>query len=194
MKDNQFELDVEIQTFPDDIRELVEKLVSDEGMTRMKARAKLVNTGPVCLPFMEKLLRSENRLLRWETAKVIEEIADVASIPLFIMLLEDYDDDIRWIASEGLIRVGKRSIRPVLEKLISNGDSFFLKVGAHHVLKSLSHDRERERLAPLLHALQNYGELGDVVQIEASRILEDLDNIINMQDHNENEDDNKSDG
>ncbi len=166
-KDNQAEPDFSF--IPEEIRSLVRGLISEEGMSRMKARNLLVKQGPANLPYFGMLLHTDNRLLRWETAKVIEEIADEASVPLFLDLLEDSDDDIRWIAAEGLIRIGKKSIRPLLGKLILKGDSFFMKVGAHHILKSLSHGKERERLMPLLRALQNYGEFDNLVVVEASQ-------------------------
>ncbi len=188
MKEKENQADIDFSLFPEEIRPLVGKLISDEGMTRMRSRKHLVQLGPAYLSYYELLLNSANRLLRWETAKVIEEIADESSIPLFLNMMEDSDDDIRWIAAEGLIRVGKKSIRPLLEKLIHKGDSFFMKVGAHHILKSLSHGRERERLAPLLRALQNYGELDEMSELEASKVLQNLDALINLREEDGEQD------
>ena len=122
-KDNQAEPDFSF--IPEEIRSLVRGLISEEGMSRMKARNLLVKQGPANLLYFEMLLHTDNRLLRWETAKVIEEIADEASVPLFLDLLEDSDDDIRWIAAEGLIRIGKKVYSAASRKAYSQRGFLF---------------------------------------------------------------------
>ena len=81
-----------------------------------------------------KLSVSENVLIRMEAVKIIELIADRRSIPEFIRLLDDPEFDIRWIAAEGLIKIGRRSIRPLVKAVRDNENSIILNEGAHHVL------------------------------------------------------------
>lgn len=78
--------------------------------------------GKTIISQMHKLLDSENDSLRMEAAKIIELIADRRSIPLLINLLDDTKFDIRWIAAEGLIKIGRRSILPLL-KSVREGES-----------------------------------------------------------------------
>ena len=68
-----------------------------------------------------------------EAAKIIELIANRTSIPVLIDLLEDTEFDIRWIAAEGLIKIGRRTIRPLLRSVRDGKNSILLNEGAHHV-------------------------------------------------------------
>jgi HEAT repeat protein len=69
-----------------------------------------------------------------EAAKIVELIADRRSIPLLINLLDDKEFEIRWIAAEGLIKIGRRSILPLLKSVRDGESSYFHNKGAHHVL------------------------------------------------------------
>ena len=94
--------------------------------------------------------------------KILEEIGDASTIPLFIRKLEDDDSEIRWIAAEGLIRTGKNCIRPILKRLIENPEenSIFVYSGAHHVFYDLHKEGALPDKFPatqLLEALKNPG-------------------------------------
>lgn len=75
-------------------------------------------------------------MLRMEAAKIVELIADRRSIPLLINLLDDKEFEIRWIAAEGLIKIGRRSILPMIKSVRNGESSYFHNKGAHHVLNS----------------------------------------------------------
>ena len=51
--------------------------------------------------------------------------------------LEDEEFSIRWLAAEGLINLGKFVVVPLLQEMLKNPDSPFLRRGAHHVLHEL---------------------------------------------------------
>ncbi len=82
--------------------------------TKVRSRKTLVKMGKSILPMMHKLIRAKEVPLRLEASKIIELIADRISIPVLIDLLDDTEFDIRWIAGEGLIKIGRRSLRPLL--------------------------------------------------------------------------------
>src|SRR5664280_2213328 len=69
--------------------------------------------GKTVIPQLHRLLDSKNDLLRSEAAKIVEPISDRRSIPFLIRLLDDKEFEIRWIAAEGLIKIGRRSILPL---------------------------------------------------------------------------------
>ncbi len=120
------------------LQKQVEKLQSDEGLKREQAREFLVKAGSKSLPFVTELLDSEKHKHRWEAMKVIAEIGTTDSIPVLLDGLVDESGDIRWIASEGLIRVGKFSVKPLLELILDKHDSVFALNGAHHIISELS--------------------------------------------------------
>jgi HEAT repeat protein len=51
--------------------------------------------------------------------------------------LDDEESDIRWIASEGLVKQGKDSIKPLLKVLMKKSGSVFVLAASHHVFNEL---------------------------------------------------------
>jgi HEAT repeat protein len=109
-----------------------------------------------------------------EAAKVVELIADRRSIPFLINLLDDKEFEIRWIAAEGLIKIGRRSILPLLTSIRDGKSSFILNKGAHHVLLSLLNENEKNKLTSLLLSLDDAQELGETAPIEASEAIKTI--------------------
>ena len=68
----------------------------------------------------------------------------IESIPVFLEALEDEKSDIRWIAAEGLINIGKDAVRPLIKHVAENYDSIFVLNGAHHIIYEL----EEKELLP----------------------------------------------
>lgn len=165
-------VDIELRDVDPEYIPLIKNLVNEKVNTRKEARNKLVEMGAKVLPSIYTLFDSKNELLRWEASKIIQEIASPESIPFMISLLEADEGEIRWIAAEGLIRVGRSSIKPVLEKLINeHNERFYLITGAHHVLGVLFHKDEKERLQPLLDALKEKKGMQVSVPVLARRAL-----------------------
>jgi len=80
--------------------------------------------------------------VRWEAAKALSQIANPASIQALLEALSDKTFEVRWMAAEGLIRIGRKAVIPLLEALVEHSDSYWLREGIHHVL----HDMNRGRL------------------------------------------------
>lgn len=158
--------------FPDNLVKLInESLDTDDYSKKLSARETLVKMGKKIIPQIHKLLSSENDSLRMETAKITELIADRKSIPLLINLLDDPLFDIRWIAAEGLIKIGRRSICPLLKSVCDGRSSLFFNRGTHHILLGLVDEKEKNKLMPLLQSLDNYYELRETAPVQASIAL-----------------------
>lgn len=120
-----------------EIQQLLKTLGGKNGMERKKARAELVAKGKNMIDYLMELVNHPKHIYRWEALKTMEEIGDPISIPLFILALEDDASDVRWIAAEGLIKLGMQSIKPLLKTLLQKSDSVFILAGAHHVFYDL---------------------------------------------------------
>jgi len=105
-----------------EFKHLLESLLSDRGTERKKARKALVASGKKALHYLKELVHHPKHFYRWEALKTMEEIADPESIPVFIEALEDDESDIRWIAAQGLIKLGGLSLIPLLKAIVEKPD------------------------------------------------------------------------
>ncbi len=169
------EIEIELADLPGDLSLLIKESVDDKNYTRkIDAGKTLEKMGKTIIPEMHKLLSSKNDLLRKRAARVVKLIADRSSVPFLIRLLNDAEFDIRWIAAVGLIRIGRRSIVPLLKSIRDGESSYFLNQGAHHVLDSLLYKKEKEGMNQLLLSLENYRELGETAPTEAAAALKTI--------------------
>ena len=142
----------------EELQKLLNELGDKNDIKRKNARKALVAKGKKSIDFLIELLSHPKHIYRWEAVKTLEEIGDPDTIPIFIQALEDDKSDVRWIAAEGLIKLGKKSIKPLLNVLIDKSDSVFVLEGAHHIFFDL---REKGLLPAgfpthkLLSALKN---------------------------------------
>jgi HEAT repeat protein len=161
-------IDNALKDFPINLVKLIkESLNTKNSVKKLAARSTLAGMGKAIVPIMHKLLDSEIDLLRMEATKIVELIADRRSIPFLINLL-DKEFEIRWIAAEGLIKIGRRSILPLLKSVRDGESSYFHNKGAHHVLNALLNESEKKKLRPLLFSLDDSNELGETAPVEAS--------------------------
>lgn len=164
--------DISDVKLPGNLAILIAELIDDSDYKKKHdARKTLVKMGKTIIPDIHKLLNSNSVLIRKEAAKVVQLIADLRSVPKLIILLDDTDFDIRWIASEGLIRIGRKSITPLLKAICVGKSSLFLDRRAHQILSKLLYENEKEQLMSLMLSLDNYHELGEIAPSEASKIL-----------------------
>jgi hypothetical protein len=177
MKKDNIEYDKSLDGFPDNLVKLIkESLDTDDYSKKLSARTTLVQMGKKIIPQIHKLLSTDNDLLRLEIAKITELVADRRSIPALINLLDDPVFDIRWIAAEGLIKIGRRSICTLLKSVRDGRSSLFFNRGAHHILLCLVDKEERNKLMPLLKSLDNYHELIETAPVQASIALKTVFN------------------
>ncbi len=174
-KKESVEIDRILADFPDNVGKLMKESIDSKNYRKkINARGTLVRMGRTILPHMYKLLDSENNLLRMEAAKIVELIAEKSSIPVLINYLDDKEFEVRWMAAEGLIRIGRTSILPLLKSIRDGKSSFFHNKGAHHILLSLLNDKEKEKLKKLIYSLDDYHELGETAPVEASIAIKTL--------------------
>src|SRR5674476_1345650 len=174
-KNDSNEIDINLKDFPDNLTSLIkESLESKNSVKKLAARSTLVGMGKSIISKIHKLLSSENGLLRMEAAKIVELIADRRSIPFLINLLGDKEFEIRWIAAEGLIKIGRPTILPLLKSIRDGKSSFILNKGAHHVLLSILKEDEKIKLTALLLSLDDAQELGETAPVEASEAIKTM--------------------
>lgn len=169
------EVDEIVKGFPESLVEHINALLDDKNYTKKHAAiANLLQMGKSIVPRMHKLLSAKNNVLRKEVAKIIQLIADRRSIPFLINLLDDPMFDIRWIAAEGLIKIGRTCIVPLLKSIRDDTKSMFMDKGAHQVLSSLLNDNEKKQLEPLLLSLDNHLGLNETAPVEAAKALKTI--------------------
>lgn len=115
-----------------------------------------------------KPLSYKNERFKIELSKIIQTIADRRSIPALINLLDDNEVDIRWIAAEGLIKIGRHSIIPLLRSI---RDGHISNSGAYHILQNLLSADEKLAMRHLLNSLGNFPEMAEIAPVHASIAL-----------------------
>ena len=159
-----------------ELQKLFEKLGSDDGLERKKARNNIVAKGKESIDFLSKIIAHPKHVYRWEAAKAFEEMKHPDAIPFLIHALEDDKSDIRWIAAEGLIKLGEKSVIPLLKALVEKSDSVFILEGAHHIFYELHEQGTLPAKFPAkkLLDLLKYPEWEDSVKPLAYEILNEL--------------------
>ena len=135
---------------------LVKIFYGKDVIARKKARYDLIKIGKPAINYLTELLNDPKMHIRWEAIKTLSQIAAPESIPVLIKALENDDFDVRWMAAEGLIDIGKQSIKPLLKALSHNEDSNYLLEGAHHILKGLEFKKIFKDDDGLIKKLENY--------------------------------------
>jgi HEAT repeat protein len=153
---------------------LLSELGSKNGMIRRRAREALERIGNAVSPYLSQRLQSPDLNVRWEAAKALGHIGNPETASALVRALMDESFEVQWLAAEGLIAMGKDALKPMLEGLVRNYGSIYMRQGAHHVL----HDLERHNLLPP-SALRVLDELRCIEPLEpypvsAKHALEEL--------------------
>ena len=147
------------------ISALIADLGSKDGVVRVRARKSLVAIGKPAIDPLVEALASKKELIRWEAAKAIGQIGDPIATLALVRALEDEMFDVRWLAAEALITIGKKALVPLLKALTRHSDSLWLREGAHHVFHDLSDRKSVEVLRPVLTALEDSEPSVEVPQV-----------------------------
>ena len=146
------------------IKSLIADLASKDGVVRVTARRQLVAYKKQSVAPLTRTLSNENDWVRWEAAKALSQIGNQKAIKALLESLTDEKFEVRWLAAEGLIGIGRRAIVPLLEALVKNSDSYWLREGIHHVLHDMNTGRITEVLRPVLVALEGTAPTLEVPQ------------------------------
>lgn len=140
----------------DNIPSLFSDLLDNpDADTHQWAGALLVKMGPKVLPQLNMLLGSTNRIIRMETIKIINLIGHPSSIPILITSLEDPEREIRLIATDALIRIGRSCITPLLRRLAERPTFSNLNFTAHLILSALISRKDPKNLRHLVLLLEH---------------------------------------
>jgi len=131
----------------DRIRSLLDDLASSNPTVRTKARTALACIGNPSVPHVVQLLSHGKPHVRWEAAKTLVAIADPISATALVNALDDDDGDVRWLAAEGVIALGRDGLYPLLAALLERAQSCWLCEGAHRVFYALAGGK---KLGPIL--------------------------------------------
>ena len=137
------------------ISTLIADLGSKDGIVRVRARKSLVAIGKPSVGPLVEALASKKELVRWEAAKAIGQVDDPKATQALVKALEDDMFDVRWLAAEALIIIGKEALVPLLQALTQHSDSLWLREGAHHMFHDLADGKNLEVLRPVLTALED---------------------------------------
>lgn len=139
------------------ISALVSDLGSKDGLVRVRARLSLVAIGEQAVGPLVEALASKKQWIRWEAAKALGQIGSSGTAEALVRALEDNIFDVRWLAAEGLIVMGRDALAPLLHALLERSDSEWLREGAHHVFHDLTRGSPdfNDILQPVLAALED---------------------------------------
>lgn len=137
------------------INALTADLASKDGKVRVRARQALVMIGEQSVPAIEKALASKEKWQRWEAAKTLGQIGGRSAAEALTRALDDEMFDVRWLAAQGLINIGRPAMVPLLQVLIKKPESYWVQEGVHHVLHDISDVNLRKILRPVLDALED---------------------------------------
>jgi HEAT repeat protein len=122
--------------------DLIKDLGNNDGLVRQRARLQLEHMGQESIPALLEALQSQNVHVRWEAVRALGELRDPKTAAALTDMLMDEDTGVRWSAMEGLSRMGRDCLRPLLESFIKNFDSLWLRAGIHHILRVLKDRNE----------------------------------------------------
>ena len=162
---------------PEVIQLWVDALTSRKWAERHDARTRLARLGDAAVGAVAELLEDPREQARWEAAKTLSDMNRVTAAPALVRALTDEESfGVRWVAAEGLVRLGRDALVPLFEALMRNPRSVYLRVGAHHVLIGARRHGEEALAEPVLEALGSYSPRADLPLIarEALIRLEDL--------------------
>lgn len=130
-----------MEDFPyKDTQSLINQLSSNDGFMRIQAREALTCIGKPVILQLVKTLSDANIQLRLEIIKVLEGISDPTTIPILVEQLKYDRAGVRWAAANALIGMGRDAIPALLEALMRDFDSIWLRQSAHHILHVLKDD------------------------------------------------------
>jgi HEAT repeat protein len=155
------------------IAHLAMELGHRSGAVRLHARQLLVTIGGPAVASLVALLADRNHLIRWEAAKTLGEIADARAAPALVKTLEDSDAEVRWLAAEGLVSMGRDGLPALLQAMVQHPSAFWLRSGARHVLRGLRDRGLGDLVEPVLEAQEGV-EPGLQVPRAAIKVLDKM--------------------
>ena len=121
-------VDIEDPTDPR-IPPLLSDLAGGNPVVRERARETLVAIGKPVVPALIQMLSYRRPLARWEAAKALCGIADPLAATALVNALDDEDDEVRWVAAEGVAALGGYGLAALLAELLERARSSWFRQG-----------------------------------------------------------------
>jgi HEAT repeat protein len=119
------------------INDIIADLTGSDPVARAKAVYLLTDIGRPAIDYLKPLTESDNNLWRWEAVRILGAMNEHDAAIVLLEMLEDKNSGIRWLASEGIIRMGPDFITDVLKRLINRPGSVNLRNQVFHILSEL---------------------------------------------------------
>ncbi len=168
----------------DTVRTLVRNLTNDNPRVRRRSRQQLVSMGELAVGPLQEALESRHPRLRCEAARVLGQIRDATVAAALVRRLEDDYLDVRWLAGQGLVALGRDGLVALLRAMMEEPASVRRREGAHHVLRILAQRGQADVVGPVLAAIEGV-QPGLTVPLAAHAALHKLQARVDR-DHNPN--------
>ncbi len=125
---------------------LLEALKSGDRQVMGAAADGLQAIGGAAVSAVLPLTGDNDEQLQWHAYKVLSTTADGSTVPALIAGLESRNSGIRWLAAEGLVKVGRPALRPLLQRMTGEKLSVWVRNGVVHALNKIRWADEGERV------------------------------------------------
>jgi bilin biosynthesis protein len=131
----------------------IPSLIEDLGKNKPKnvrehAHETLVASGPEAIVPLSEALNSEDWRIREEAAKILGQIGDERAVVALIQLFKDEKTRVQLWATDSLISMGKRAVRPLIAAL--EDEDRRVRMGAVVALGEIQDLEAKEYLRKLL--------------------------------------------
>jgi len=144
-----------------DIPPLIKQLSDSDGFVRMQALEVLICIAAPAVTDLIHTRSNANSQLRWQVITVLDGIHNPAAVHVLVEQLKDDNAGIRWAAADALIALRRDAIHPLLEALMRDFDSLWLRQSAHHIL----------------HVMEDAGKLNEAEE-KVFEALEELESAV----------------
>lgn len=134
---------------------LIKGLAMDRGVVHAECKQALMKLGPIVEKAWVEALDHPDSHIRWHAARGLGDPKNVRSIQLLAEGLLDENREVRWASADALARIGPPSVPATLAVISRAVLTTPTRQAAYHALHGISSRRLRERLKPLLDALQS---------------------------------------
>jgi HEAT repeat protein len=125
---------------------LVEALKAGDRQVMGAAAEALQAIGSAAVSAVLPLTGDRDEQRQWHAYKVLSTTANPTATSALIAGLESSNSGIRWLAAEGLVKVGRPALRPLLQRLTGEKLSVWLRNGVVHALNKIRWADEPERV------------------------------------------------
>ncbi|MGW8249511.1 MAG: HEAT repeat domain-containing protein, partial [Anaerolineales bacterium] len=138
------------------------------------AKKALIELGPVVEKSWVEALNHPDSHIRWHAARSLSDPTDRGSMETLAEGLLDENREVRWASADTLARIGPPAIPATLSVISRTRLNAQTRQSAYHALHGIYSRRLRERLRPLLDALQSTSASIEAPAI-AFRLLQEWD-------------------